>query len=1394
MADKLKRAMRGKSARGRILRCLGILVAAVALFAATASLAVADGEGKIQNLTLTWDQTQVTSATKGVKIDGNTIDLTPQSESVNAAGTSARATVSFGVMNADGFEDIAEDQFEIRLPAYIFKNRDGANVGGFEMPNGFPTSKDETSDADNGNRLYYYQEGDEIVIKNGQPLPANYKAKFDVTWKSTTSESGPRNIAGGPMDAKGNPGDNYYTKNDIQAKSTLTQTEGTETDESETLTVNYHTFSDFTLSKKATDYQYAWDPAWGAETDKTADPDKDYIYTVWEVDVEQTGTGTEPYTMEVKDVPLSPADGVVVYNSLDPNASDPASVSWKVEPTDNTAAGMTKIVYVVRYLKPEGDELNKAFEAQNHAEATMTFVDGGSKTLKVEPKYTINRLGFKYPGSGPGIEKTSYETKREGAINAINDAEVGGQSNTIKNFRYTNSGSMRGGALTLDPTADEKSATLADYGKVPYSVELTDDLLILGGERLNDDDYCISEITTGYRHEWKLEDKNGKYEETEMASSEWCGGDDPAQTEVWIRFKGTDDYVKYGTVTYAAGNDGNMKFDLANTTFTAAPGFEGVPEKLGQSKTWWNTDQLPVRLPEGVVGAQLRWQSKNCTTKIQSTVIVNLYATEHVKTLVKDQPNIDLVNVNSLRAFYKDKDGNDCWYLPLVNNSNIDGSLAQIVSDRDTKVTENDTKPGEESATRYMFHATAMDELQSYTGHTSVYKGGRSNKASDAVADTSTTPHVAFTYNDKQKGYEGLYYLDMADWSSVDKAEAGDNTTDSQAIAAARSKKLLSEQKKGTFYDLLPAGMTVDPSSVKVWKKILEKDASDNNGTPAIGKTTQSYSWREENDEKNAAAYKAAQCESSVEFVQNWRGTGRTMMIVKVATKGDGAGDNMGALRYTNTQAYHLYCYSGFHVEYKAFYSSDSYVDYGGNFINTFAYMGDGDAKLWDGKCDDPSSIENLSDKDLMGDLNGDGLSGEGSGAPQNVVYAQADASINSGTASSASSNKRVMDERDTDWKVDTETTPSGHYRYRLRMVAPQDLKHAVIYDYLERGVETKQYPASFKKRWLGTFAGVDASQARVRGIEPKIYYATSENLNLYTSKETEPDAGTSRDLNATDANGKKVWTLSTEYTGDLADVTAIAVDLGYDAAGNEVTIDEGKTISIYVDMNAPTDPVLCKKYHDEGWRAVNRWIMSSDNKLTGSDVYTHRITPIEPVTVKITADLADFSFTKVDGSGNALEGAEFKLFKWVGSGQAPAGKKTIDAKDPGSDWKLVDGGDVTSDGKGAVAFANLAKGTYRLVEVKAPSGYELPCGQWQVKVNPGASVGVGTGKQIQIEAVGEKPPAFAVADDGSLSLPNYKPFELPSSGEMGLMGLIAGALALAFVGWVLVRGGSRNA
>lgn len=168
--------------------------------------------------------------------------------------------------------------------------------------------------------------------------------------------------------------------------------------------------------------------------------------------------------------------------------------------------------------------------------------------------------------------------------------------------------------------------------------------------------------------------------------------------------------------------------------------------------------------------------------------------------------------------------------------------------------------------------------------------------------------------------------------------------------------------------------------------------------------------------------------------------------------------------------------------------------------------------------------------------------------------------------------------------------------------------------------------------------------------------------------------------------------------------------------------------------------------------------------------------------TVPTPSDM-DFEFTKVDGEdASPLEGAEFKLFRWIGGSNPPTNQLIDPSNYDDRNWKLVD--TVTSGADGTVKFASLGSldgsPRYQLVETKAPAGYVLPSGQWRLNVDV-------VNEQITIDAVvggsASQPPAFDNGGgSGDLKLPNYRAMSIPSSGGRGttLFAIIGGAIGLA--------------
>jgi|GEM_PF-4283887 len=172
-------------------------------------------------------------------------------------------------------------------------------------------------------------------------------------------------------------------------------------------------------------------------------------------------------------------------------------------------------------------------------------------------------------------------------------------------------------------------------------------------------------------------------------------------------------------------------------------------------------------------------------------------------------------------------------------------------------------------------------------------------------------------------------------------------------------------------------------------------------------------------------------------------------------------------------------------------------------------------------------------------------------------------------------------------------------------------------------------------------------------------------------------------------------------------------------------------------------------------------------------------------LTVTNSKEAAEFTFRKVDATDTTvtLPDAEFTLYTCTTVTSGHVHDISVLPSSTNCSWVVVD--TQTSQSDGLVSFTGLADGEYMLVETKAPSGYQLPTGQWKIMIS--------NGEAGSPAAVGDTmPPAFEQAGDADTDadylLGNMKPYQLPAAGGGGgwwyaltgsLMILGGGGLAL---------------
>ncbi|MGI6221615.1 MAG: Spy0128 family protein, partial [Coriobacteriales bacterium] len=369
-----------------------------------------------------------------------------------------------------------------------------------------------------------------------------------------------------------------------------------------------------------------------------------------------------------------------------------------------------------------------------------------------------------------------------------------------------------------------------------------------------------------------------------------------------------------------------------------------------------------------------------------------------------------------------------------------------------------------------------------------------------------------------------------------------------QAVADGR----LAVETHGVWRDLLPKGMTPDLATVTL------SPASD-----AFGDAN----YVQRTGDAITAAY----------TIEDYGDTGRTMLVVEVDLAPTPQRYRSGDMYYYEDVP---------RIAFDATLDFDSLVDYGKDYHNVISFESSNDemgtVERYRGEPDDPDGGNNIAtpdafadgaEKRAMTDLDLDRDT-------PSFVYAGAYSKIDILSAARTSLSKDVQVNNDGRWSDglyyddpdENKRTvfEGGQYAYRLRMMSDSDTisKDLVIYDSLEdfeagQGNDAVDIDAP---RWQGRFEGVDTSQLVSMGCAPVVYYSTS-NLQLSDERGTEEAHATG----ATELDDADIWTPAGEFTGDLADVKAIAVDASKKADGSDFVLQPRESAVVIVHMRAPS-------------------------------------------------------------------------------------------------------------------------------------------------------------------------------------------------------------------------------
>ena len=319
-------------------------------------------------------------------------------------------------------------------------------------------------------------------------------------------------------------------------------------------------------------------------------------------------------------------------------------------------------------------------------------------------------------------------------------------------------------------------------------------------------------------------------------------------------------------------------------------------------------------------------------------------------------------------------------------------------------------------------------------------------------------------------------------------------------------EKLYIPQSSGALFDLIPKGATLDKDSIRV---------------------------------KNGDNYLSSS-EYKISTIQDYKGTGRTMLVVKILS---------GAQWYE--------------LDYDTLYTWDSINDYGNNVYNPVAYktgndtisngFKDNGGKTFINGTPNPDVIQGA---DLMSGLDDIDLDSAKTGNEKKYIFGEDTVDLLTLTAASSGLKKKVKDEREAEYTYTSETTLGGSYSYQLRYQSSNgsSSKDMIFFDSLENYDQSTMTNAGTESQWHGTLTGVGTKQLEEKGISPVVYISTVPNLDIDAHH---------------DLTDKAVWTKVTSKT-DLSTAKAVAIDMTRAKDGSEYELPQRQSVVAYLYMKAP--------------------------------------------------------------------------------------------------------------------------------------------------------------------------------------------------------------------------------
>ena len=477
-----------------------------------------------------------------------------------------------------------------------------------------------------------------------------------------------------------------------------------------------------------------------------------------------------------------------------------------------------------------------------------------------------------------------------------------------------------------------------------------------------------------------------------------------------------------------------------------------------------------ISLPSGVAGYKIRLESDYYKTYLETYGTFIIKPTEHIKSLVSTDYWKETTSIfkdqSTCKVDWKDEQKNG----EILNESN--------------------NKGGKNDASNVIYELTRKRPSSSGTD-TSSYIYQYTKKTASSI------PRV-----DVAKGVQDSY-ISIAGWNY--------KTSSGGSVEPITS---------GIFYDLLPAGTTVDEDTIS--GSYITGNYSNSNMPSGSRLKKELY---------------------HVRFEKNWENSNRTMMIIDCNAPSDVKS-------------------AGFKFDYMLRNSNGNVIENGTSVENDVAFVNtSSNRSILRDKAGDISTIKDNQYYKFLSDNTED--------VPF-TTYASAMVNYRQVYAFSWGVNKSVKSDSTAGLyeKENASTSPKNEYTYCLEFSQSDGARSSelVFYDVLEQGAQIteKGVKKTITSNWHGVLKDINVEAIAKKSsannstitCKPVIYYSTKDR-----------DSFTERDY---DISRSEVW--SNKKPSDLSKVTAIAVDCSKGTDGNEFVFSNKDTLPIYVTMVAPYD------------------------------------------------------------------------------------------------------------------------------------------------------------------------------------------------------------------------------